>query len=123
MFDLVSYEENPYYVFGRRLSGYFDIRKLDGTKVNNGSISYKKLKLINTQKTLLTERNNTIVKFVDEILRKKSLSYNEDTSILEDRLDILFYRLYGLTYDEVLIVDPACPITEEEYNNERERNE
>ena len=24
---------------------------------------------------------------------------------------------------EVLIVDPACPITEEEYNNERERNE
>lgn len=59
LFDLVSYEENPYYVFGRRLSGYFDIRKLDGTKVNNGSISYKKLKLINTQKTLLTERRNS----------------------------------------------------------------
>ena len=59
LFDLVSYEENPYYVFGRRLSGYFDIRKLDGTKVNNGSISYKKLKLINTQKPLLTERRNS----------------------------------------------------------------
>ena len=55
----LDYEENPYYVFGRRLSGYFDIRKLDGTKVNNGSISYKKLKLINTQKTLLTERRNS----------------------------------------------------------------
>ena len=36
----LDYEEYPYYVFGRRLSGYFDIRKLDGTKVNNGSISY-----------------------------------------------------------------------------------
>lgn len=38
---------------------FFDIRKLDGTKVNNGSISYKKLKLINTQKTILTERRNS----------------------------------------------------------------
>ena len=59
LFDLVSYEGILYYVVGRRLSGYCDIRKLDGTKVNNGSISYKKLKLINTQKKLLTERRNS----------------------------------------------------------------
>lgn len=59
LFDLVSYEGILYYVFGRRLSGYFDIRKLDGTKANNGSVSYKKLKLINTQKTILTERRNS----------------------------------------------------------------
>ena len=59
LFDLVSYEGSAYYVFGRRTSGYFDIRKLDGTKVNKGSISYKKLKLINTQKTILTERRNS----------------------------------------------------------------
>ena len=59
LFDLVSYEGTPYYVFGRRVSGYFDIRKLDGTKANNGSVSCKKLKLINTQKTILTERRNS----------------------------------------------------------------
>ena len=59
LFDLVSYEGSAYYVFARRASGYFDIRKLDGTKVNNGSISYKKLKLINMQKTILTERRNS----------------------------------------------------------------
>ena len=59
LFDLVSYEGSAYYVFARRTSGYFDIRKLDGTKVNNGSINYKKLKLINTQKTILTERRNS----------------------------------------------------------------
>lgn len=59
LFDLVSYEGSAYYVFARRTSGYFDIRKLDGTNVNNGSISYKKLKLINTQKTMLTERRNS----------------------------------------------------------------
>ncbi len=27
------------------------------------------------------------------------------------------YHLYGLTYDEVLIVDPETPITREEYEN------
>lgn len=59
LFDLVSYKGSAYYVFARRTSGYFDIRKLDGTKVNNGSISYKKLKLINTKKTMLTERRNS----------------------------------------------------------------
>ena len=59
LFDLVSYEGISYYVFGRRVSGYFDIRKLDGTKANNGSVSYKKLKLINTQKTILTEIRNS----------------------------------------------------------------
>ena len=26
-----------------------------------------------------------------------------------------FYKLYNLTYDEVLIVDPETPITREEY--------
>lgn len=59
LFDLVSYEGSLYYIFGRRASGYFDIRKLDGTKVNKGSIICKKLKLINTQKTILTERRNS----------------------------------------------------------------
>ena len=59
LFDLVSYEGIPYYVFGRRVRGDFDIRKLDGTKVNNGSVSCKKLKLINTQKTILTERRDS----------------------------------------------------------------
>ena len=60
-----------------------------------------------------------MVELVDEIVKKKSLSYNEDTSTLEERLDVLVYHLYGLSYDEVLIVDPDTPITEEEYNNHK----
>ena len=34
----------------------------------------------------------------------------------EQQIDLLVYHLYGLTYDEVLIVDPETPITKEEYN-------
>lgn len=59
LFDLVEYENGLYYIFSRRSSGYFDIRRLDGTKVNNGSVSYKELKLVDTRKTILTERRNS----------------------------------------------------------------
>ena len=43
----------------------------------------------------------------------------EDTSALESEIDLLVYHLYGLTYDDVLIVDPETPITKEEYNNNK----
>ena len=33
----------------------------------------------------------------------------------EQKIDIFVYHLYGLSYDEVLIVDPETPITREEY--------
>lgn len=56
LFDKVQYHGNEYIVFGRRESGFFDIRKLDGEKVNKGSISYKKLRLLEISKGFLTER-------------------------------------------------------------------
>lgn len=34
---------------------------------------------------------------------------------VKNKIDFLVYHLYGLTYDEVLIVDPDTPITREEY--------
>ena len=56
LFDKVQSQGKLYFVFGRRNSGFFDIRTLDGVKVNKGSISYKFLKLIERRKTLLIER-------------------------------------------------------------------
>lgn len=56
LFDKVSYLNNEYFIFGRRATGYFDIRTLSGEKVNKGSISYKKLKLIEKSKHYLIER-------------------------------------------------------------------
>ena len=60
LFDKVSYNKEEYFIFGRRTSGFFDIRKLDGTKVNNGSISYKKLGLKGKAKHYLIERRMCI---------------------------------------------------------------
>ena len=42
-----------------------------------------------------------------------------DTLKLEQQIDFLVYHLYGLTYDEVLIVDPETPITREEYEQSK----
>lgn len=56
LFDLVEYQKELYYIFGRRSSGSFDIRKLDGTKVNKGSINCKYLRLIDKRKSILIEK-------------------------------------------------------------------
>ena len=56
LFDKIQYQGKLYYIFGRRNTGFFDIRNLDGTKVNKGSVSCKSFKLIERRKSLLTER-------------------------------------------------------------------
>lgn len=55
LLDKVLYEGQECFIFGRRSSGYFDLRKLNGTKVH-ASASYKKLKLLERANTLLHER-------------------------------------------------------------------
>ena len=47
------------FTIGRRSSGYFDIRRLDGTKVHAG-VSYKKLRFLETRHTMLTERRTAV---------------------------------------------------------------
>ena len=64
------------------------------------------------------KQQQKIVDIVDSILSLKELNSASDTSSLEAEIDSLVYHLYGLTYDEVLIVDPETPITREEYENE-----
>lgn len=57
-----------------------------------------------------------IENLVNSILSAKRLSSDTDTTALESEIDLMVYHLYGLTYDEVLIVDPQTLITQEEYN-------
>lgn len=56
-----------------------------------------------------------IKELVSEVIDIKKNDNIADTSALENRIDFLVYHLYGLTYDEVLIVDPETPISREEY--------
>ena len=55
LFDKVKYNNIDCFIFGRRSSGSFDIRKLTGEVISHG-ISYKKLKPVGYRKSLLIER-------------------------------------------------------------------
>ena len=55
LFDKVEFEGQICFIFGRRSSGYFDIRKLNGEVISR-SVSWKKLKILETRKSLLMER-------------------------------------------------------------------
>ena len=54
LFDKVLCKGEVGFIFGRRSSGAFDVRRLDGTKISAG-ISYKKFSLLEKRKTFLTE--------------------------------------------------------------------
>ena len=46
------------YAFGMRGSGFFDIRTIDGEKVNRGSVSCKKLRLMGHTNGYFIERRS-----------------------------------------------------------------
>lgn len=55
------------------------------------------------------------IDLVDKILEAKKSNPQADTSVLEAEIDLMVYKLYGLTYDEVLTIDPKTPITQVQY--------
>ena len=57
---------------------------------------------------------------VSKVLELKKVNIEADTTSLEYQIDFCVYHLYGLTYDEVLIVDPETPISREEYEAYKE---
>ena len=57
LFDKVACRGEVGFIFGRRSTGSFDIRKLDGERISAG-ISHKKLRLLEKRKTYLTELRN-----------------------------------------------------------------
>ncbi len=58
-----------------------------------------------------------IISLVEQIHKAKHENSNGDTADLENQIDILIYKLYKLTYDEVKIIDPEIEniISRDEY--------
>ena len=55
LFDKVLFKGQECFIFGRRSSGSMDVRLLDGTKISPCA-GYKKLTLLESGKSILTER-------------------------------------------------------------------
>jgi adenine-specific DNA-methyltransferase len=63
------------------------------------------------------QTESRIVKLVENIMAKKAKG--EDTTGLEREIDEMVYRLYGLSYEEVKVVDPEFWLSREEYEQVR----
>ena len=59
LFDAVRYQGTPCFIFGRRSSGYFALRTLDGTKIH-ASARYDTLKIVQRALACLIERRSGI---------------------------------------------------------------
>ena len=65
---------------------------------------------------IVDDSKKDIVRLVDQLLQNK-----DDASLVssfEDKLDTAIYRVYGLTYEEILLIDPETTIDEEEYKHQ-----
>lgn len=60
------------------------------------------------------EQENAISELVNKAIDCSKSGYS--ISLIEAEIDFQIYKLYGLTYEEILSVDPETTITEEEYN-------
>lgn len=60
LFDKVKYNEQECFIFARRSSGYFDLRKIDGTKIS-ASANCKKILLLQTRKNYIIERRRMAI--------------------------------------------------------------
>ena len=86
-------------------------QKMSGGYVNINTSTLNKLPIAQPTE----EQESQISDLVNKILAAKKEDPEADTQQWEDEIDHLVYKLYDLTYDEVLIVDPDTPITREGY--------
>jgi len=71
------------------------------------------------------ERQLLFVLLVDKILTAKKQNPKANTKELEDKIDIMVYKLYELIYDEVKVIDPNIEqlISKEEYEKFEIKND
>lgn len=62
-------------------------------------------------------RQKPFIELVDQILLSKQQNPQAATKHLEDKIDLMVYKLYNLTYEEIKIIDPEIEkiISKEEY--------
>jgi hypothetical protein len=88
---------------------YFYKFHLAGGILGGTGYEYRKVFLEQIPIVEVNEENQIevekIEKLVDDILKKKKENKDADTSVLEKEIDQLVYKLYGLTEEEIKIVE------------------
>ncbi len=76
------------------------------TAIQNGfQLIFKYFGQIPIPKTITPEQQKTITELVDQILAAKKVDPKSNTADLEKQIDCLIYTLYGLTPEEIVLVE------------------
>jgi hypothetical protein len=68
------------------------------------------------QTTDLTKIDDLVIKILN-CNSDDSLISSTDSDDFRFKIDIMVYKLYELTYDEVLVVEPEFSLSKQEYDN------
>ena len=104
----------PQYIVGiinSKLTNFWFEYKYSSTKVSGNYFDLNGNQIKSIPLPNSTNIRHSIISLVEKVLETGG------NQIVENEIDLLVYQLYGLTYDEVLIVDPETPITREEYES------
>lgn len=102
--------------FLRRLSDNFQDIKITGALSTFDQLEFADfLKELKKQKIKLTLLEQDEWDEYFNAYRTACQDIATQIATTSNEIDLRVYQLYGLTYDEVLIVDPETPITREEY--------
>lgn len=105
---------SPYYVVGILNSKLMDFfHKAKSVPQANGFYRYQAI-FIKDLPIIIAEEN--IQRKVEQLVRSLMSETKQETrDTLSQQIDLISYHLYGLSYEEVLVVDPNSFITKEEY--------
>ncbi|MDD6889668.1 MAG: N-6 DNA methylase [Bacteroidales bacterium] len=83
-------------------------RQGNSYQIDKGPLMSIPIKIDKSKEMLICQTIDTIIDSNSNTLEIKKLI---------TKIDLIFFHIYGLTYDEVLIVDPETPITREKYDS------
>ncbi|MBE7689311.1 Eco57I restriction-modification methylase domain-containing protein [Tenacibaculum piscium] len=83
------------------------------TSTNSNVNSYEVENL--TVPSMTETQKEVLINLVERTLKDKTLQ--KSTELLEQEIDIIIYKLYGLQLFQVKIIDPEFNLSEEEYKN------
>ena len=108
--------EDYYFLLGVLNSRLLDyIYKKITTPQAGGFYAYKTQFLSQLPITLKTPPD-TLINSVKEIIDIKKIDIGKNTPEIEAKIDLIVYKLYELTYDDVKIIEPNFSLFEKEYN-------
>ena len=113
----ISYE----YLCGLLNSKYLRYLYENNVRETGKTFPQVKLQKLKPLPIIISENQSSIVNLVNEAIKRKRENPKADITNIESQINILVYKLYNLTYEELRVIDPNIEsiISKEEYETKK----